>query len=359
MKIPVPDNIMSLIPYSRSKPGPETTPETSGTIRMSANENPLGPSPRAAEAIKNTLARLHFYPDLASRFLRQGLEKHLGVDAECIACGNGSYELLEFAVRTFVRTGDEVIIGWPSFVVYRSLVRIAEGRLVEVPLKRFRYDIDALLSAVTDRTRMIILSCPNNPTGSILTAGEADVLLQGVPETALVIMDEAYCQFVRDPGYPDFIAYLQKHSNLLILRSFSKAYGLAGLRVGYGLGSREIMEVFDRVRQPFNINAAAQVGALAALTDEQHLERTRILVHRGLDYLYDELRRMNLNFTPSEANFILIDLGRPALPVVEGLRRDGIEVRAMGDYELPNCIRVSVGLQRENEIFIDSLKKLL
>ena len=359
MKIPVPRHIQQLVSYLNAKPPAAPGANATTQAHLSANENPLGLSPKAAEAIKNNLAHIHRYPDGTAEKLREALAARLSLPPEWILCGNGSDEIMDLAVRVFLRGGEEGIFVWPSFVIYRLLTQSHGGVPVAVPLRDFRAAPDAILGRVTARTRIVFLASPNNPTGLIVPKADLLQLLAEIPETVLVILDEAYAQFVRDPQFPDAAELVRQHANLLVLRSFSKFYGLAGVRIGYGIGQAELVSVLDRVRLPYNVNTLAQVAALAALSDPVHEERTNTVVHKGLDYLYGELGRLGVRFLPSEANFILVDARRDAGQVALELAASGVDVRPMGDYGLPTHLRVSVGLDRENEMFVAALTKAL
>ena len=359
MKVPVPRHIEKAIPYNRSRQRVEGEAFRGKRVRLSANENPLGPSPKAAEAIKNYLSQLHKYPDAAVQDLRETLAVRLGWPSEGIICGNGSDEIMGLAVQTFLRRGEEGIFAWPSFVIYRILVDLAGGVPVAIPLQDYRVDTEAILDRLSDRTRIVFLASPNNPTGLVLSRDELDRLMEGIPESVLVILDEAYIQFASGDERPNAVRYVERFPNLLVLRSFSKYFGLAGLRVGFGFGHPELIGYLDRVRMPYNVNALAQVGALAALTDRGHRERTGLVVSRGMTYLYEELTRLEIPFLRSEANFVMIDVGRDGKEVADELARAGVEVRPLGDYDLTQHLRVSVGLDRENQIFIEALTKAL
>lgn len=359
MKIPIPSFLNEVAPYTTSKPTMKGGKHQGSRVRLAANENPIGASPKAADAIKNYLSHVHRYPDPGADDLRHALAVRLDLNSDNIICGNGSDEIMDLAVRTFMRPGEEGIFPWPSFVVYKILVQFAGGIPVGVPLKNYQTDVKAIINRVTERTRVIFLGCPNNPTGLVLEAGDLSYLLENVPPSVMVVLDEAYVQFVRRDNYRDATKLIAKHANLLVLRTFSKYFGLAGLRAGFGFADPELIEVLNRVRMPFNLNVLAQIGALASLWDVQHLERTKILVHRGLDFLYQELDRLQISYLKSDANFILIDVKQDAHELAERMYEEGVEIRPMTDYGLTNHIRVSVGLERENQIFIETLSKAL
>nr|HID59836.1 histidinol-phosphate transaminase [Desulfobacterales bacterium] len=357
----VPDSISSLRAYQPGKPTEELEREygISNSIKLASNENPLGPSPCAIEAISKSLKNLHRYPDGNSYNLRKRLAEHLNVPFNQIVLGNGSNEIIELLVRTFLCPGEEVIIPAPSFLMYKIMVQAASGVPVEVPLTKYVLDLDGMLKRITSKTRMIFINNPNNPTGTIVKRREMEQFLEEVPNDVIVIIDEAYIEFVRDPDCPRGLEYVDGQNMVVTLRTFSKVYGLAGLRIGYGVMKEEVSEFINRVRQPFNTNTLAQIGALAALDDRAFFEETIRLVHEGLDFLYHELDRMGVRYLPTEANFLLIDLGRDSEQVYREMLKRGVIIRSMTPYGYPNCIRITVGRYEENLRFIETLKEVL
>jgi histidinol-phosphate aminotransferase len=356
----VPDYIRSLIPYEPGKPVEEVERELGieGSVKLASNENPLGPSPKAIQALSERLARLNFYPDGDCFYLKRALAEKLGVSGERLIFGNGSNELIELAVRTFMRPGDEAIMAHQAFVVYRLVVQAAGGRSRIIPLKDFTHDLDAMARAISGRARIIFLGNPNNPTGTIYRKSEWEKFLARVSADTLVIADEAYFEYVTDPDYPDTLAYHGTGRNILTLRTFSKIYGLAGLRIGYGIGPKDMIDLMQRVRQPFNVNAAAQWAALAALEDKDHLKRSREVNREGMDYLKKEIDKLGLGQVPSQANFILLNVG-DGRAVFERLLRRGVIVRPMGAYDLPEYVRVTVGTMKENSRFVSELTAIM
>jgi histidinol-phosphate aminotransferase len=354
-------NIEELIPYPPGKPIEELEREYGirGSIKLASNENPLGPSPRAVRAIRSYLGRAHFYPDGSCYYLKRKLAEKLRVDVENIILGNGSNEIIELLVRTFLRVGEEALISDTSFVVYRLIIKAAGRKLSSVPMKGLRYNLKGMRKKVNARTKLIFVDNPNNPTGTIVRKGELEEFLQGLPEGVICVVDEAYYEFVNDKQYPDTLAYLNGDKLIVTLRTFSKVYGLAGLRIGYGVAKGELIDYMERVRQPFNVNSLAQVGALAALEDREHLQKTRENNRRGLAYLYREMERMGLEYVPTQTNFFLINLKRNGAKVYQGLLREGVIVRPMAGYGLPKYIRVTVGLPEENERFVTALRRVL
>lgn len=356
----VPDYIRQLVPYAPGKPIEEVEREYGipNSIKLASNENPLGPSPKALEAIRDKLAQLHLYPDGDCFYLKTGLAKKLKVTPEQLIFGNGSNEVIELAVRTFLRPGDEAVMAQQAFVVYRLVIQAAGGVGRAVPLRNFTHDLDAIAEAVTPRTRIVLLANPNNPTGTIFRRSEWERFFDGMPPDVLVLVDEAYFEYVEAPDYPNSLLYQDKGRPLLTLRTFSKLYGLAGLRIGYGVGPREIIDLMQRVRQPFNVNAPAQWAALAALDDCDHVRRTLEVKRAGMEYLRREIAVLGLEQIPSWANFILVRVGNGS-DVFERLLRQGVIVRPMGVYDFPEYVRVTVGTMAENRRFIEALKKVL
>ncbi len=355
--INVSENIRSISPYVPGKPVEELERELgiSGSIKLASNENPLGPSPKAVTAIRKALEGLNRYPDGSGFYLSRALAKQLGVEPGQIILGNGSNELIELAVRTFLQPGDEAVSADPSFVVYRMITQAAGGTNVVVPCKDLRHDLDAMAERITDRTRIVFIANPNNPTGTMNTREEMDRFLARVPDHVLVAVDEAYFEYVTRADYPDSLDYLKEGRNIIALRTFSKIYGLAGLRIGYGITKPEIAELMNKVRQPFNTNSLAQAGALAALADRKHVEKSVTLNNEGKQFLYRELDRLEVSYVPTEANFILFETKLASKDLYERLLRDGVIVRPMG----PSKLRVTIGLPEENKRFAEGLEAAL
>jgi histidinol-phosphate aminotransferase len=328
----------------------------SGAIKLASNENPLGPSPRAVEAMRAALGSVHRYPDSSCFYLVRKLAKHLRVAPEQILVGNGSDELITLAARAFVEPGDEVVIAEPTFLIYRIAAHLAEAKIRIVPLKGFRYNLEGMRRAVSRRTKLVFIANPDNPTGTYVTRAEVEAFMADLPARTIVFFDEAYAELVDAPDYPDSRVYLGRHP-VIFTRTFSKAYGLSGLRIGYGAAPRELIEAMQRVREPFNVNSLAQVAALAALDDTAHLEATRRLLRDQKQALYRALEESGLEFVPSSANFILFRFGSRAAEVTQALLKRGIIVRHMQAWGLPEHIRVTVGLPEENRTFIHALKE--
>jgi histidinol-phosphate aminotransferase len=355
--INVSENIKSISPYVPGKPIEELERELgiSGSIKLASNENPLGPSPKAVAAIRKVLEGLNRYPDGSGFYLSQALAKHCGVDLNQVILGNGSNELIELAVRTFVQTGDEVVSADPSFVVYKLVTQAANGTNVIVPCKDMRHDLDAMAERITTKTKIVFIANPNNPTGTMNTKAEMDRFMAKVPDHVLVAVDEAYFEYVTRADYPDSLDYLRDGKNILALRTFSKIYGLAGLRIGYGITKPEIAEPMNKVRQPFNTNSLAQTAALAALADRKHVEKSVTVNNEGKQFLYREFDRLGVPYISTETNFVMFETGLEGKDVYERLLKTGVIIRPMG----PKKLRVTIGLPEENKRFAAELEKIV
>jgi histidinol-phosphate aminotransferase len=360
MAVRVPENIATLTPYPPGKPIEELEREygITDSIKLASNENPLGPSPRALDAIRANLHKLHRYPDGSGFYLRQRLSRRLGVPEASIVLGNGSNEIIDLAIRTFVRAGEEVVMAEPTFLVYRLMVQAVGGMGVRVPLNGFAHDLEAMAAAVTSRTRLVFLNNPNNPTGTVISRSDFERFREALSKDVVIVLDEAYMEFA-DPALTfTGLEYQEGNPPVVVLRTFSKAYGLAGLRVGYGVMPAAMAEFLNRVRQPFNVNVLAQVGALAALDDETFFLRTLETVREGLGFLFRELALLGFPAFPTQTNFFLIDVGTDARKVYEALLWRGVIVRAMNSYGLSTHIRVTVGRPEENQRLINALKEV-
>jgi histidinol-phosphate aminotransferase len=356
----VPQYIRELVPYAPGKPIEEVEREfgIARSIKLASNENPLGPSPLALQAVREKLAQLHLYPDGDCFYLRGALAEKLSVTPEELIFGNGSNELIELAVRTFMRPGDEAVMARQAFVVYQLVVQANGGIVRAVPLANFTHDLTAIARAITAKTRIVFLANPNNPTGTIYRKPEWDDFLECIPPGVLLIVDEAYFEYVEDSEYPDSLRYHEDGRAILTLRTFSKLYGLAGLRIGYGIARKEIADLMQRVRQPFNVNAPAQWAALAALEDRDHVRRSLEANRQGMEFLTNEIAALGLEQVPSCANFILVRVGNGA-EVFQQLLARGVIVRPMAVYEFPEYVRVTVGTAEENRLFIEALNNII
>lgn len=353
--------ILELEPYPPGKPLDELKREygIGEAIKLASNENPFGPSPRAVKAIREAAQGISRYPDGSAYYLKRALARLWNVEPRCIVLGNGSNEVIQFLVHAFSGPGTQVISSDPAFLMYRKMVEIHGGENVLVPLKGHRHDLESILERVTSRTRLIFLDNPHNPTGTAITAGEFHAFLHRLPAHVLVCLDEAYGEFVRDDSVVRGASYLGRDPRVVFLRTFSKAYGLSGLRVGYGVMDERIASVLERVRQPFNVNSLAQVGALFALEDETHLARTVGETQRALRWYYARFEEMGLSYIPSHTNFVLVDVGLDAKAVYEAMLRKGVIIRAMNAYGFPTSIRITMGTEEENNRCIQALKGVL
>ena len=355
--ITVSDNIKNISPYVPGKPVEELERELgiSGSIKLASNENPLGPSPKAVAAIRKALEGLNRYPDGSGFYLSQALAKNYSVDIAQVILGNGSNELIELVVRTFVQQGDEVVSADPSFVVYKMITQAAGGKNVIVPCKEMRHDLDAMAERITSKTKLVFIANPNNPTGTMNTKTEMDRFMTKVPDHVLVVVDEAYFEYVTRADYPDALDYLRAGRNILSLRTFSKIYGLAGLRIGYGMTTAELAELMNKVRQPFNTNSLAQIGALAALADRKHVERSSTINNEGKQFLYREFDRLGIKYIQTETNFIMFETQLDGKDIYTGLLKTGVIIRPMG----PKKLRVTIGLPEENKRFVAELERIV
>jgi histidinol-phosphate aminotransferase len=352
-------HILELEAYPPGKPVEELERELgiSGSIKLASNESPLGPSRRALEAAVQATEGLNRYPDGSSYYLREALASQLGVAPEALIFGTGSSELLEILAKCVLGPGDEAVFPWPSFAMYPIVTRGMGAKPVEVALDGdFRFDVASVLSAVTDRTRVVFLANPNNPTGTSIGQAEFDVLVDGLPERVILVHDEAYLDYVRRDDFPDTLAAIRRRPTVLSLRTFSKVYGLAGLRVGYAIGDPELVGYLERARHPFNVNSMAQAAALGALRDAYHLARVRELTHRGLEKLERAFDELGLAWARSDANYVLVEVGEDAAGLYQRLLRRGVITRALGAFGLSSHLRVTVGLPEENDRFIEALR---
>jgi histidinol-phosphate aminotransferase len=327
-------------------------------IKLASNENPLGPSPAALAAIERALQSLHIYPDGNAYYLKQRLAEKLGVQPSHLLVGNGSNEIIELAGHALIDPGGEVVVSQFCFAVYPIVTHLFGGRLVTVPARDYGHDLPAMARAITPRTRIVFVANPNNPTGTLASAAEVKRLVAQIPPQVLLAMDEAYLEFVDQPC--DLLPLIREGQvkNLLLMRTFSKIYGLAGLRVGYGIGHPELIAALEKARQPFNLNAMAQIGALAALDDDEHLQRTRRNNREGLRFFEDAFRQWPLKFVPSAANFVLVEVG-DGQRVFGELQKLGVIVRPMAGYQLPSWIRITVGTPAENTRCLAGLQRVL
>ncbi len=358
-------NIEQLRPYAPGKPIEETEREygVKNPAKLASNENPLGPSPKAVAAMQAMVWEMHLYPDGGCYFLKERLAEHLAhysVEPHNLIVGNGSNEVIEFLIRTFVAADENIVTAAPSFIIYR-LAAIAHGRReISVPLREdLSYDLNAIARAVDPKTKLICLANPNNPTGRAFNKEEFERFLTQVREDIVICLDEAYAEYIEDPSVPDGLNYARFRHRLVVLRTFSKIYGLAGLRLGYGACGRELVQYMDRVRPPFNVNRMAQAAAIAALDDQEFVLKVRELNSKSRVYLEGELSRLGVKWYPSQANFVLADFGKPGQPIYEALLRRGFITRTVANYGLPTCLRISTGTEEQNRGLISALEEVL
>jgi len=353
--------VQKLTPYQAGKPISELKRELGLTeiIKLASNENPLGPSEKVIAAMQAEMVELSRYPDGNGFDLKTALAEKYQLTNEQITLGNGSNEILELVARAFLNTESEVIFSQHAFAVY-PIVTQAIGAIARViPAVDYGHDLKAMLAAVNDKTRMIFIANPNNPTGTYCSEIALAEFLAQVPEDVICVLDEAYYEYVAESDYPESVPWLQKHPNLLITRTFSKAYGLAGLRIGYGLSNPELADILNRVREPFNNNALALVAAETALSDESYLQQTVALNKAGMTQLTTAFEAMGLPWITSVTNFVSVDLQRDAASINTALLHKGVIVRPVANYEMPNHLRISIGTQAENEFFLQALKAVL
>ncbi|MFA5059013.1 MAG: histidinol-phosphate transaminase [Candidatus Omnitrophota bacterium] len=354
-------NILDIKPYLPGKPIEEVKRDLGlrSVIKLASNENPYGPSQKALKAINQAAKTINRYPDGYCFYLRQELAKQLKVLPSQIIFGNGSDEVIVLAVRVFAGEGDEVIIARPSFLIYEIATKACGATVKFIPLKDFRYDLEGMKRAITDKTKIIFIGNPDNPAGTYVTKNQVDDFLKSIRPDILVFFDEAYFEYVQKADYPDTIKLLKTYKNIIITRTFSKIYGLAGLRVGYGIADQTVIDLLDRIREPFNINSLAQAAALACLKDRTYYKKIKKLIRTQRSYLYAQLKKLGLSFVESSTNFILVDVKRDGFKVFQGLLKKGIIVRDMGFWGLETFIRVTIGTEAENKKFIAALREVL
>lgn len=361
-ELPINLNLKDLPVYKPGRPIEEVARELGlpfdDIIKMASNENPLGPSPLAVAAIEKALSKLNLYPDGSAFYLKEKLAEKLGVEPANLVLGNGSNEIIEFAGHALMIPDSEVVMSQYCFAVYPIMTKMFGAKIVSVPARDYGHDLPAMLKAITTRTRVVFAANPNNPTGTLAPREELVELVNEVPPNVLLVLDEAYFEFLNDPV--DFLPLIRRNlkPNLLVMRTFSKIYGLAGLRIGYGIGHPDLIAALEKVRQPFNINSVAQTGALAALDDPEHLDRTRQNNFAGLRFLEQALRGLRLKYVPSAANFILVNVGNGER-IFSELQKLGVIVRPMAGYGLPEFVRISIGTPQENARCVEALRDVL
>ncbi len=354
-------SVLNIKPYIAGKPIDETKRQLGlkEVIKLASNENPFGPSPKAVSALKKCFNEVNRYPDAQGFYLKKRLASSFSLDPGNFILGNGSDELIDLTIRTFVEQGENIVTSETTFLEYEIFAQVNDREIRKAPLRYFKYDLNAILKLVDKKTKLIFIANPNNPTGTYVTKYEIADFLGELPESAVVVFDEAYDNFVDVDDYPDSLGYLRKKNRVIVLKTFSKSYGLAGLRLGYAIADKELVSYMERVRQPFNVNVMAQAAGAAALDDKEFLKKTRKAVLAGKAYIYKELSRMGVGFLSSVSNFVLVDTGRDGVEVFKSLLKFGVIVRDMKQYGLKNFIRVTIGTQKENERFARVLKKVL
>jgi histidinol-phosphate aminotransferase len=354
--------LKSLPVYQPGRPIEEVARElglpAGSIIKVASNENPFGPSPLAVAAMQTALAGVNLYPDGNAFYLKQKLAAKLGVEPANLVLGNGSNEILEFVAHALLAPEANAVVSQFCFAVYPIVTKLFGANLITVPAKNYGHDLPAMLRAITPQTRIVFVANPNNPTGTLAPREDLIKFVNAVPDDVLLVMDEAYIEFLDDPLDLVSLIRLGARKNLILMRTFSKIYGLAGLRIGYGIGNPEFIAALEKIRQPFNINLLAQTAALAALDDKEHVRKTRVNNFAGLDFFERAFRDLKLEFVPSHANFILarVDEGQR---VFEAMQKQGVIVRPMGGYQLPEWIRISIGTPKENERCLGALKSAL
>ena len=328
-------------------------------IKLASNENPMGPSPLAVRALRKSATESNLYPDDSCFYLKKKLADRLGVGPENIFVGNGSVEILPLVTLAYVDPEHSAVASRSAFIWFKIAVQIAAGELIETPLKDYRHDLKAMLKAIKKNTKLVYIANPNNPTGTIVTRTEVDDFFKSVPEDVLVVMDDAYSEYIDDPDYPDSFRPLREGRNILILRTFSKIYGLAGLRLGYGIAHHEVIASLSKLRISFNVNRLSQVAGMAALDDHEHVERSRATNEAGKEYLYEAYRRLGLFYLPTHANFLFVDFGKDSQVIFESLQKKGIITRTIKEYGFPHALRITIGSEAQNRRLIKALEEIL
>ncbi len=360
MKELVRRNILDVSPYIAGKPIEETKRQLGlkTVYKLASNENPLGPSPKALEAIRKNLSGINRYPDSGGFYLKRKLSRYLNVEPSNLVLGNGSDELIDIIIKTFVEEDESILTADTTFLEYKIISGIFGRRIITVPLRYFKYDLESIKKRIDKKTKLIFISNPNNPTGTYVTKYEVEDFMNGLPENVVLVFDEAYDTFIDVDDFPNSLKYVN-NENVIVLKTFSKAYGLAGLRIGYAIARLGLVSYMEKARLPFNVNILAQLAAAAALDDNKFLLKTRKLILEGKGYLYERLTRLGIAYVPTVTNFILIDCGRDSMDVFRDMLKYGVIVRDMKQYGLKNFIRVTIGTKKENERFVKVLKKVL
>ena len=353
-------HLRDLAVYEPGKPIEETARELgvnpNNIIKLASNENPLGPSPKAARAIERALESANLYPDGGGYYLREALAAKLGLTRDHIILGSGSNEVIEFIGHAFLACGDSIVTAEHAFIVYKLVAAVFGAATIEVAGPGFSHDLDTIIGAITSKTRVIFIANPNNPTGTLAGQKEIDRFMERLPEKVVAVFDEAYFEYLDEP--PDTLKFVRANRNVVVLRTFSKIYGLAGLRVGYAIARPELIRVLQKARQPFNVSSVGQIGALAGLDDQEHLDETKRITDEGRDFLQAQFKSMGLSFIPSAANFILVNVG-DGVSIFTKLLQQQVIIRAMNGYKLPEWVRISIGTMEENRRCVAALRQVM
>ena len=356
-------DVASMTPYRPGKPIEEVAEEiglpVTEILRLAANENVLGPSPKAVEAAKGALFDVNWYPDGGATLLKNALAERHDTTPAHIAVGNGSNELIELLVRTFVGPGETVVTSWPSFVVYRLVTQAAGRECLIAPLRDDRYDLSAMAALVDRRTKLVFIANPNNPTGTYVPRRQLAAFLDRIPRSVIVVLDEAYFEYATADDYPDGLTDFRGRSRLVVLRTFSKIYGLAALRLGYGVMDPSLVHFIDCTRQPYNVNQVAQAAGLAAMADREHVEKSQHMVREGKAELKKGIEALGLHAVPTEANFMVVRFSQPAAAISEALRLRGVLARDMRGYDMPDTIRLTIGTRAMNLRVLEALEEVI
>ena len=354
--------VHNIRPYKPGKPIEEVVRQLGikeDIIKLASNENPLGPSPKAVQAIMNAVGDANLYPDDNCFYLKKRMQEKFGQPPEHIIIGSGSVELIELIFKAYVNPGDEIIMSEPSFIMYKIACHIFGGKRIAIPLKDFRHDIKGMSKSINHKTKIVIMDNPINPTGTIVNKDEFEQFIKQLPDSVLLVLDEAYREYIEDENYPNSLEYINTHHNIIILHTFSKIYGLAGLRVGYGFSSLEIITALMKVRLPFNVNLFAQIAASAALNDTEYVKKSLKNNEDGKRYLYQELDRLKLKYTATYGNFLLVHFDHEAISVFEQAQKRGLILRTVREYGLTNSLRVTIGTPSQNKKLIAVLESII
>lgn len=356
------EQVKKIKPYIPGKPIDELKREMGiekEIIKLASNENPLGPSPLALKAMEQAIKEVNFYPDDNVYYLKKKLSDVIGIPQDCIIVGNGSVELIHLVIKAFLNIGEKLIMSKPSFIMGKIEGSLFGGEIVEIDTKDYCVDVDGLIKAIDERTKIVYIDNPNNPLGCIITSDDVDRIVKKVNGNTLLILDEAYYDYIERDDFPDSLRYVKENKNVLILRTFSKMHGLAGLRIGFGISNKEIIDYLMRVKLPFNVNNIAQSAAIAAIDDIEHIEKTKKITKEGKNFLYREFERLKIKYIPSEGNFITIEWKNDGMEIYKLLLKDGIIIRPLHQYELNNLLRITIGTEEQNKYLIDCISKYI